>query len=253
MKKCWANSFGKCGTVITGEHLISKSILDKTVFVQGFSWCKDEPKEIGQASLVSNFLCNVHNSSLSPCDTEIAKFVSSISDFVRTNNKFDKHGFSLKKIPVKYRLSGLLIEKWFVKTLINICLTQEKDALIHFDKVLPFLYSSQNFENPFGLSFGIKSGMPLHIENKISILALFNDNNGTKELSGGLFTFHGFRIIVLIPCSKFPLENNQLKLSNSYGEAFEGLQLNWHNTEIGQDGIKGRKKVTTQKIIFSWD
>lgn len=97
MKKCWANSYGQCGNKITGEHLISKSILNKRIIVQGFSWCKDQPKEIGQASLVNNFLCNHHNEALSPSDTEIANFVSSLDKFTATEKKLENMDLVLKK------------------------------------------------------------------------------------------------------------------------------------------------------------
>lgn len=252
MKKCWANSYGQCGNKITGEHLISKSILNKRIIVQGFSWCKDQPKEIGQASLVNNFLCNHHNEALSPSDTEIANFVSSLDKFTATENKFRKYGFRVKKVPIKYLINGLLIEKWFIKTLINICLTNEKEANIHFDKILPILYGDKKNENPYGFNFAVKTGQTLKRENQIQIAPLFNQTDSEKELAGGLFLFQGFKVIILIPCSKFPIQNNQLALSDN-NKQFEGLQLNWHNKEINQEMTKGRRKIKTQSIIFSWE
>jgi hypothetical protein len=249
MKKCWANSFGKCGDIITKEHLISNSILQKKVVVQGFDWCKNEPKEIGSASLENKFLCNHHNNSLSPCDSEIAKFVDTIETFFRTKNKFNKYGFSTKKVPIEYNINGILIEKWFIKTLINISLTNEKEVVINLDKILPTLFSDMSIEKPFGFSFAIREGQTINFKDEISIIPLFNHNNDIKELAGGIFIFRGFTIMTLIPCSKFPILDNSLSIDN---KEFEGLQLNWHNNEISEQMNLGKKTYKTQSIIFSW-
>ena len=252
MKKCWANSIGHCGDKITGEHIISKSILKKTIIVQGFKWCKDEPKEIGNASLVNNFLCNYHNEYLSPYDIEIANFVTSIENFVKTEKRFTAYGFSRKNVPVVHKVNGTRLEKWFIKTLINISLTNEEEAIIHFDKVLPILFSDKPFEKPFGLNFSVRVGQALYVKDEIKIIPLFNKKDNGKELAGGLFTFRGFKIIILIPCSKFPIQDNQLALSNE-NDDFTGLQLNWHNKEISMDMKRGRKSVKVQSIIFDWE
>lgn len=252
MEKCWANSFGKCGNKLTGEHLISKSILpNKKIKVQGFSWCKDEPKEIGIASLVSNFLCDQHNRALSPYDKEISNFVSSVESFVREEKKFSKYGFSLKKIPVIFNINGVHLEKWFVKTLINVCLVNHKEAIINYDKILPVLFSSQSFEKPYGLNFAVSVGQMVNIIDEIQIAPLFNDSGGIRELGGGLFTFRGFRIILLLPCSKFPIEEGRLILPNNLTD-FLNLQLNWHNEEINMNMTRNRKSIKVLSMNFKW-
>lgn len=248
MKKCWANTIGQCGNKLTGEHLISNAILDKKIVVQGFSWCKDSPKEIGSASLVNNFLCNIHNNALSPCDNEIKNFVSSVENFIKTEQRFTKYGFSMKKVPVTFKVNGKLLEKWFVKTLINITLTNEKNVKIPFDKILPILFSENNiFEKPYGINFAIRINQAIEIRNEISVQPLFNEN----ELFGGLFKFKGFKIIVLLPCSKPPIHNDILKIPIT-AEDFSNLQLNWHNEEINMSMLKGRKSVKVLSLKINW-
>lgn len=249
MKKCWANSFGKCSDKITKEHLISNSILQKKIVVKGFEWCKNEAKEIGSASLVNKFLCKHHNNSLSHCDSEIVKFVNTIETFFRIKNKFSKYGFSIKKVPIKYQINGTLLEKWFIKTLINISMTNEKEAVINFDTILPALFSDMSFEKPFGFSFAIRVGQTINFKDEISIIPLFNHNKDIKELAGGIFIFRGFTIMILIPCSKFPIQENRLSIDNM---DFEGLQLNWHNKEISEEMNLGKKTFKTQTINFVW-
>jgi hypothetical protein len=252
MKNCWASSYGQCGDKITREHIISNAILDKTISVKGFSWCKDKPIDIGKASFVSNFLCNYHNELLSPCDSEIANFVSVIERVNRTEKKILKYGFSVKKLPIRYLIDGILLEKWFVKTLINICMSRKEDAIIHFDKILPILFSTNSFDKPYGLGFAVKNDLLIINEDKIEISPFFNQLGNINELVGGKFIFRGFRMIVLLPSSTFPLESGNLNFKEDKLD-FAGLQLNWHNKGIIYKTKKGRKLHETQKIIFSWD
>jgi hypothetical protein len=96
MRKCWANKLGNCAKGITREHLISNSILPISIVVQGFSWCRDVPKEIGSGSFVSNFLCEEHNNQLSKTDSEILNFAKAFKNFDKTMTKIKKYGFSQK-------------------------------------------------------------------------------------------------------------------------------------------------------------
>jgi len=253
MKKCWANSDGKCSSKLSREHLISKSIINnKKFWVHGFSWCKNEPKEISEPSFVNKFLCEYHNSSLSKFDSEIANFVSAIEMLWKNDKKFSMHGFSKKKIPIRYIINGFNLERWFVKTLINVSLTGVKKIKIHFDKILPVLYENIKFEKPYGLSLGVKTGQIYKAEDKIQITPILNEREDFDELAGGIFMFLNFRIIVLIPCSIDPIENNVLKLSG-YSSEFDGVQINWHNENINHEIKVGKKRFNTQSIIFSWD
>ena len=111
MNKCWAKNIGGCSSKITREHLISNSLLEDMVLVEGFHWCKDSPKKIGSSNLTSNILCKHHNELLSPCDSEIKNFLDSFEKFKRTGSKIEKYGFSLKHIPYTYDIIGSLLEK----------------------------------------------------------------------------------------------------------------------------------------------
>lgn len=69
MSDCWAAPIGGCKGKLSGEHLVSQGLLGgPKISVVGFPWCKNEPKEIGLASLIANHLCQQHNSDFSPVD-----------------------------------------------------------------------------------------------------------------------------------------------------------------------------------------
>ena len=255
MRECWAKGLQDCDGNISCEHIISECLLSEMIYVQGFSWCKEEKKQIGAANFVSKILCKKHNQLLSPTDTEILKFVKSVKEFNRNRELFELQGFSLKRIPIKFQIDGRLLEKWFCKTLTNIAMVNEKEALIPFEIILPYLFSDYSLEKPYGLSFAGKVGQELHMNDQIVAFPLFNETTkSTKELAGGLFILRGFYLIFLLPCSREPFRDNKLVLTHSsfLDDKWDDLQINWHNKEINEFRKRGRKKYKTQLIEFSW-
>ena len=170
MKKCWANHLGNCDGKITGEHIISNSILNRTVKIKGFPWCKNESKEIGSSSLVNNILCRKHNNELSVFDSEAKNFISVIDDFNIINNNFTRFGFRKKDLPIIHIINGKKFERWCCKTLINITLSQKNNILIATDKVLPMIYKDEDFKEPYGLNFAISIGQKIDTKNCLMIV-----------------------------------------------------------------------------------
>jgi len=102
-RKCWAEHVGGCAKKISREHLISRALLPNlTVVVEGFDWCS-EPKRVGVETLTRKILCARHNSDLSPADEAIVQF-----NAIATSPT------------VGARISGRSLERWFLKTLINL-------------------------------------------------------------------------------------------------------------------------------------
>lgn len=102
-RKCWAEHVGGCVEKNSREHLISRALLQSvTVVVEGFDWCS-EPKRVGVEALTRKILCARHNSGLSPADEAIVQF-----NAIATSPK------------VGACISGRSLERWFLKTLINL-------------------------------------------------------------------------------------------------------------------------------------
>lgn len=121
MRSCWAACLGDCREHLTREHLISASLFPnaKSIFVQGFPWCANEQKEVGLANLTSNILCKHHNNSLSPLDTAAGHAFNNfevISKLISEANQ-NNGRFKIKESHV----NALLLERWLLKTLINVC------------------------------------------------------------------------------------------------------------------------------------
>lgn len=259
MEKCWANSLGNCDKKISGEHLISGSILESNITIVGFPWCKDSPKTIGSASLRSNILCTKHNSDLSDCDNEILTFKKANNEFNRRMDIFIKHGFQKKKTPIIYNINGNLLEKWFCKTLINISLLDKANPINNIAELVPYIFQDKPFVKPFGLNAAFKINQLIkHTDTaEIGLVALYNKHeSGKVELMGGLFTFQGLYFILLLPHSHAPFRNNKLHLNLSNPELVENwnnLDLIWHHEKFNQTKKIGRKTYELQAIKIIWE
>lgn len=130
--KCYLSHTKGCATKITGEHCISHNLLNKiekknkTIDIMGLSWLpKDNLKSIGKSSLVSNVLCENHNSALSPLDAAIGDLVEAIgnidAEFIKENSS-----------ELNYIVCGSDIERWILKTILGLVksgqITQENKS-----------------------------------------------------------------------------------------------------------------------------
>jgi hypothetical protein len=118
-RACWAESLGGCAGGPSGEHHISASQFTgaKTIAIQGLSWCRDKTIEVGLNSLVAKHLCRGHNTSLSPVDAEAMRFKHALRDF------------HLGTLRDSVRIDGGLVERWLLKTAINLHLADKSPAL----------------------------------------------------------------------------------------------------------------------------
>lgn len=113
MRNCFLHGYGPCDGKISGEHYISETVLKAigasgSVQIGGLTWQPNQTlQRIGIASLVSNILCETHNSGLSELDDAAGRFFRAI-------DSADKRPASL---PSHTIVNGLLVEKWFLKVL----------------------------------------------------------------------------------------------------------------------------------------
>lgn len=123
--KCYLSRTNGCTTKITGEHCISHNLLNKiekqskTINVVGLSWLpKDQLTSIGKKSLVSNVLCEQHNSDLSPLD-------SAIGDLVEAIGAIDAEYLKSNPVGRNYIVDGAHIERWTLKTILGLVKSEQ--------------------------------------------------------------------------------------------------------------------------------
>ena len=86
-RECWAQCLGGCSDKFSNEHTVTEGLFpSQTVRVHGWPWCKDEPKEIGLASLTRKILCTTHNSALSDIDQTGIDFFNVLRESTRLTN-----------------------------------------------------------------------------------------------------------------------------------------------------------------------
>ncbi len=112
MSDCFFGGQGTCSGKLTGEHYISKTVLQAigggTVQIGGVPWVPEGTlKSVGIGSLVSNILCEGHNSSLSKLDNEAGTLF-------RALDAADKKPESLAPVTT---VDGPLVERWFLKVM----------------------------------------------------------------------------------------------------------------------------------------
>lgn len=110
-RTCFLHGHGNCGGKLSGEHYISRTLLeaissDGGVQIGGLPWQPEQTlQKIGISSLVSNVLCATHNSGLSNLD-------DAAGEFFRAIDAADKRPATLPPIT---SIAGPLIEQWFLK------------------------------------------------------------------------------------------------------------------------------------------
>jgi hypothetical protein len=105
------NELGSCVAPISGEHLISESVIralmaDGDFSVSGLPWLEEsEEKLLPPRTFTSNCLCVKHNSALHPLDAAAKYFFASLKSCLELDAR-SKHAI----------VSGHDIERWLLKT-----------------------------------------------------------------------------------------------------------------------------------------
>lgn len=200
MKECWATCLGDCSDKISREHIISACLFpaDK-IMVQGPAWCKDEPKEIGLASLTKKILCTKHNSDLSEIDAAAVEAMNALRDATRLMNLRIER--KIKSPSVKrFHIDGLALERWFLKTFINIAYkgaypigSKSAKTWTPSPELVEIVFGRKEFVPKAGLYFLGELGDLIESSDKIRATTYAT---GDGRLVGSLFYFRGFRFLL---------------------------------------------------------
>lgn len=199
--KCWCASAGGCDRS-TAEHLVSKALFPKRkLSVQGFDWCKDEPKVIGIKGMVSHILCEKHNNLLSDCDNEAVKAVSlferSLAAPAPGSPAIDRN------------VDGHLLERWLLKTAINISIGSRWHIGVGMagsepgrasEYLVQVALGKLNFSAQLGAYFLFPKAESLHSPSEILILPLVRGD----EIGGFYFELRSQPIFLNLFPGHFP-------------------------------------------------
>ena len=233
MKICWAESLGNCSGKASREHIVSRNLFEgETVEVCGFSWCKNEEKEISLSSLTSKILCIKHNNELSEVDEAGGIAFKVLREMTRLSNVREKMKPRIWHI-VKHNINGLLLERWFLKTLVNISFNKEYPIgkLSHSDgmptkELVEIIFGIRGFNNRAGLYMAAHVGQKIDSCDKLIFSPLIKDNS---FIIGGLFSFRGSRFLIFLEPEGPPERLTGVGLP---GDDWSNCQLNFHNEKI---------------------
>ena len=222
MDKCWAACLGDCEGGMSSEHIVSQSLFkSEYVDVSGFHWCRGEVKRIGLASFTKNVLCRKHNSGLSKLDSIAAHAFDVLRNQTKLANDRAKNP-NQKYRTVVYSLNASILERWLLKTLINVgyggshFIGQNSNREGYpSDELVRIAFGKGKFPKENGLYVAMKTGMSLKFSDTVEISSLLKDN---KCINGGRFRFRGvYMFLDLIPGGlKVPFE------------AIPGMPQDWH-------------------------
>ena len=241
-KKCYLGFTKGCSDKISGEHYISRSLLNliekhnKTIDVSGLSWLpKGHIKSIGKSSLEANILCTYHNSKLSPFDTEIEKFVSAIFSI-------DKDFIGDSSVEHKYFVDGTYIERWIMKTIVGMIKSNQiikgpGSSFGYRNKVLDLICSSTvRYPSGWGLYFS-RTGT-IHHSSSFELIPKYIINN--EVLALGL-KFNGFEMHFLMGARLLNLKEYWIyrprKMIFKKGSVSSEVNFNWKNHKVGDDVV----------------
>lgn len=198
---CWARALGDCQGPISGEHFVSANVFGKgaAIDVQGFRWCKTHPKRIPIERLTANILCKHHNERLSPVDAMGGRAFRSLKTSAGLNNN-RQHSPPGQWIPYWFDVDGPLLERWFLKTLINFMVVgyRESGWLLDHPPEQPPLslvraaFGVEPIPEPMGLYAVGKIGDEFASSEQFQLSPLWTPE---ETLAGGTFRFYGFHFV----------------------------------------------------------
>lgn len=241
---CWAREIGRCGGGISREHVISDAILahftDLTVL--GYPWCLKEPKHIGPASLVAKNLCRDHNSMLSNTDSAAATLFRALREQMDT---------AVPAYDAPVVINGLYLERWFLKTGINISLQKASGPTWPYptsDARVPIAlarraFGLDQFESPLGLYWRGYQGEKRMSEDRINLAPqIVHDDS----VGGFMWNFRGLAFVLWFhpserlaesfgdrtvmagdPGSSLMFRPRRINLQRPPGVPFCGLTIEW--------------------------
>ena len=249
MVNCWADHIGGCDTKISREHYVSDNFFTSTsVKVEGLAWCKAEPKIIGISAATAKILCRTHNSSLSPLDAEIGKFMHAIREHMRLSSVRGKLAQTPLQI-LRFKINARFLERWLLKVLLNLMF--ESRFLIGRsgievgrppEDLVRTVFGLTSFEGKAGMYVGAHMGLTMTMGETLEFSPLLEDD---KYVLGGFFKVGGMLFYLCLEPEGVMVPFNQIPGVDS---DWSTTELKWHFQKM--KAMHGR--YLSHTIEFQW-
>ena len=196
--KCYMRALESCEGTISGEHIISASVIRVLAgtgdfSVAGFPWLEDgEERIIGPQNLTANVLCRKHNSALHPLDDAAGFFFSALKSSLETATG-RQHAL----------VSGHDLERWFLKTAKVAAASgsfargreQLSGVFAHDDLILDMLDRHETWPEGSGLYCTMNAGDLASNHSRFQFQPL---TNARDELEGMALNILGINFVLLL-------------------------------------------------------
>lgn len=193
---CYLHGTNSCCSKISGEHLISESVLrilaERELELSGFPWLKGARKRLRFKNLTANCLCKTHNSALSPLDMAGARFFDAVQ----------KCGTGDSGPAQSFLISGHDFERWMLKTLAALAASRNflledvslDDAFVDRLRIADLLEDA-NWQQPLGLYMLQGEGQRFTRRDILELAPL--DLRGSGEVAGIWMDIQGLQVGLL--------------------------------------------------------
>ncbi len=259
MSKCWAAPLQNCAGKISREHVISRgTFADDELLVQGFDWCRDAPAKISLSGLTRKILCVKHNSDLSTADDAGIRAVEEFRELVRLGMARSNAKPRQWRL-VRSTIDGFELERWFLKTLINVAFRREypigkpiQPEWRPSRELVEIAFGLRRFQPRAGLYLiGGETGDNVNPSEKLQILT-FTDSD--QKLLGARFLFFGFTFLIYLEVAG---PKRYVQFLNADGRATPGRNLIYHPRAINFTLPKSRRQKPNDQrlshvLLIGW-
>jgi len=251
MSECWAAPLQNCAGKISREHVITRgTFAEDELLVQGFDWCRSAPARISVSGLTRKILCVKHNSDLSTADDAGIRAVEEIREFVRlgtVRSSAKPRRWTL----VRRTIDGFELERWFLKTLINVAFGREypigkpiQPEWRPSRELVEIALGLRRFEANAGLYLiGGQIGEFVNANEKFQIMT-FTDSD--QKLVGARFLFFGFSFLIYLDVAG---PKRHVQFLDAAGKATAGSNLMYHPRAINYTTPKSKRQRASDQCL----
>jgi hypothetical protein len=196
--KCYMKELGSCVSPISGEHIISESVIrvlmaDGDFSISGLPWLEaGEERILAPRNLEANCLCVKHNSALHHLDTAAQYFFASLKLYLEMDKGL-RHAI----------VSGHDIERWLLKTAKAVAVSKNfargrerlSGVFSRDEAILEMLDSPRQWPDGAGLYCVMNTGDMTVNHSRFQLQPLTNDQD---EIAALALNILGLRFVLLL-------------------------------------------------------
>jgi hypothetical protein len=225
---------GSCVAPITGEHLISESVIrvlmgDGSFSISGLPWLEvGEEKILAPQNLTANCLCAKHNSALHPLDDAAKFFFASLKSYLELDAG-SRHAI----------VSGHDIERWLLKTAKAAAVSKNlargreplSGAFSRDEAILDMLDSPDHWREGAGLYCLMNMGDPMLNHARFQLQPLMNSQDDIEALALNILGMRFALLLDPLDVGKYPFlreaKHRPGRIVVSYPSSTNWVTMSW--------------------------